>query len=81
VSPQLTGIMDVMALENRLLFGLIDVYHSHFAQIPADIGSVLRIWDVYLGSQIRVLSIPNPGSASKNLTILTQKIVSKLSEI
>ncbi len=33
------------------------------------------------GSRIRIFSIPDPGSASKNLIILTQKIVSKLSEI
>jgi hypothetical protein len=32
-------------------------------------------------SRIRIFSIPNPGSSSKNLSILTQKIVSKLSEI
>jgi hypothetical protein len=37
-------------------------------------------------SRIRIFSIPNPsfidpGSASKNLSILTQKMVSKLSEI
>ncbi len=32
-------------------------------------------------SRIRIFSIPDPGSASKNLSILTQKIVSKLSEI
>ncbi len=36
----------------------------------------------YLGclSRIRIFSIPDPGSASKNLSILTQKLVSKLSE-
>jgi hypothetical protein len=47
--------------------------------------SVLRIWDVYLGSRTQNipsqipdpnLSISDPGSASKNLSILTQKIVS-----
>jgi hypothetical protein len=50
--------------------------------------AVLRIRYVYPGSEffhpgsrIRIFSIPNPGSASKNLRILTQKIVSKLSEI
>jgi hypothetical protein len=32
-------------------------------------------------SRIRIFSIPDSGSASKNLSILTQKIVSKLSEI
>jgi hypothetical protein len=32
-------------------------------------------------SRIQIVSIPHPGSASKNLSILTQKIVSKLSEI
>ncbi len=42
--------------------------------------------DVYPGSEffpsrIRTSSIPYPGSASKNLSIITQKIVSKLSEI
>jgi hypothetical protein len=29
----------------------------------------------------RVMKIPDPGTASKKLSILTQKIVSKLSEI
>jgi hypothetical protein len=33
--------------------------------------SVMRIRDVYLGSRIRIFSIPDPGSASKNLSILT----------
>ncbi len=33
------------------------------------------------GSQIRFFSIPQIGSASKNVSILTQRIVSKLSEI
>ncbi len=33
---------------------------------------VLRIRDVYPGSRIRLFSIPDPGSASKNLSILTQ---------
>jgi hypothetical protein len=40
--------------------------------------TVLRIWDVYPGSdffpsRIRTVSIPDPGSASKNLRILTPK--------
>ncbi len=40
---------------------------------------VLRIRDVYPGSEcfstrIRIFSILDPGSASKNLSILTQKI-------
>ncbi len=34
--------------------------------------AVLRIRVVYLGSRIRLFSIPDPGSASKNLGILTQ---------
>jgi hypothetical protein len=46
---------------------------------------VLRVREVYPGSWIRIFSIPDPGSGStftsKNLSILTQKIVSKLSEI
>ncbi len=51
---------------------------------------MLRIRDVYLGSRIRISltriqgqKIPNPGSgsASKNLSVLTQKIVFKLSKI
>ncbi len=46
----------------------------------------LRIRDVYPGSKffpprIRIFSSPHPGSASKNLSILTQKMVSKFSEI
>jgi hypothetical protein len=36
---------------------------------------------IHPGYQIRNLSIPDPGSASKNLSILTQQIVSKLSKI
>ncbi len=32
-------------------------------------------------SRIRIFSIPTPRSASKNLSILTKKVVSKLSEI
>ncbi len=32
-------------------------------------------------SRIRIFSIPDPGSASKNLSILSRKMVSKLSEI
>jgi hypothetical protein len=35
----------------------------------------------YPGSRVKKIRIPNPGSASKNLIILTQKIVSKLSKI
>jgi hypothetical protein len=35
--------------------------------------SVLRILDVYSGSWIRIFSIPDLGSASKNLSILTKK--------
>ncbi len=60
--------------------------------------AVLRIRDVYPSSQIRIFSIPDPGSEffpfripdpgkdsririrKKNLSILTQKIVSELSE-
>jgi hypothetical protein len=40
--------------------------------------ALLRIRDVYPGS--RVKKIPDPGSASKNLSILALKIVFKLSE-
>ncbi len=35
----------------------------------------------FFPSRIRIFPIPDPGSASKNLSTLTQKIVSKLSEI
>ncbi len=35
--------------------------------------SVLRIRDVYFGSQIRIFSIPDPGFASKSFSILTPK--------
>jgi hypothetical protein len=47
---------------------------------------VLRIRDVYHGSEFfhpgsRVKKIPDPESGSKNLSILTQESVSKLSEI
>jgi hypothetical protein len=46
---------------------------------------VMRIRDVYPGSEFfhpgsRVKKFPDPGSASKNLSIFNQKIVSKLSE-
>jgi hypothetical protein len=36
--------------------------------------------DIYPGSRIRIFSIPDFGSAIKEFKILTQKIVSKLSE-
>ncbi len=36
--------------------------------------AVLRIRDVCPGSRIQMFSIPDPGSASNNLSILTQKI-------
>ncbi len=49
----------------------------YFYVLPA----VLRIRNVYPGYRIRIFSIPNPGSASKNFSILTKKTVSKLSEI
>jgi hypothetical protein len=38
---------------------------------------VLRIRDVYPGSRIRTVSIPDPGSSSKNLSILTPKKAKK----
>ena len=53
----------------------------------ADPGCLSRIPDptfFHPGSRIRTVSIPNHGSASKNLsivTLVTQNIVSKLSEI
>jgi hypothetical protein len=43
--------------------------------------AVLRIQDVYPGSRIRVFSIMDPGSASKNLSMLTPKNGSKRSKI
>ncbi len=49
--------------------------------------SVLRIWDVYPGSEfflsrIQVQKIPASASKNlKNLSVLTLKIVSKLSEL
>jgi hypothetical protein len=42
---------------------------------------VLWIRNVYPGSEFFQSQIPDPGSSSKNLSILTQKIVSKFSEI
>ncbi len=55
------------------------------AQVPKDIFnwifSVLRIRDVYSGSRTRIFSIQDPGSALKNLSILTLTIVSILSKI
>ncbi len=42
---------------------------------------MLRIRDVYPRSRIRIFSIPVPVSASKNLGILTQKMVSRLSKL
>jgi hypothetical protein len=38
-----------------------------------DPGCLSRIQDVYPGSRIRLFSIPDPGSSSKNLSILTPK--------
>ncbi len=51
--------------------------------MACSIGPVLRILDVYLGSEffpsrIRIFSIPGLVSASKSLCILTKKMVSKL---
>jgi hypothetical protein len=43
--------------------------------------AVLRIRNVYSGSRIQVFSIPDLGSASNYLSILTQKMVSKLYNI
>ncbi len=60
---------------------------------PHNYTDIQRIRDVFPGSRIRIFSIPDPGyrvekipdpgsgTASKNLSILTQKIVSKLLEI
>jgi hypothetical protein len=49
----------------------------HFMELskPLLLGhdAVLRIRDVYPESRIRIFFIPNPGSATKNLSILTQK--------
>ncbi len=42
---------------------------------------MLRIRDVYPRSDFFPSRIPDPGSASKNLSILTQKMFSKLQEI
>jgi hypothetical protein len=69
--------------EARLLLGKhMDAITE--AQTPL-LNAVLRIRDVYPGSRIRLFSIPDPGSelspsripdprsASKNLSILTQK--------
>ncbi len=68
-------ILVVSALHKRnaepAVFLSLWLYFTHF--------SVLRIRDVYPGSEF--FPIPDPGSASKNLDILTQKIVSNLSEI
>ncbi len=54
---------------------------SHCLQQVRNPKPVLRIRDAYPGRRIRIFSIPDSGSASKNWGILTQKIVSKLSEI
>ncbi len=40
--------------------------------------SSFAVRDVYPGSRSTIFSIPDPWSASKNLNILTQKIVSRL---
>jgi hypothetical protein len=62
------------------------VYFFAYRTVPsvADPGCLSRIR--IFPSRIRIFLIPDPnfshpGSASKNLSILTQKIVSKLSEI
>jgi hypothetical protein len=50
-----------------------------YAKTTRELDTVLRIQDVL--SRSRIFSILDPGSASENLSILTEKIVSKLSEI
>jgi hypothetical protein len=40
--------------------------------LPMENHAVLRILDVYPGSRIRIFSIPDPGSSSKKLSILTK---------
>ncbi len=65
------------------LLGPVQLKHIRILiKIPTE-KAVLRIRDVHPGFRIRNFSILDPGSASKNLStdVLTQKMVSKLSEI
>ncbi len=58
--------------------------HEHLPgsiEAKASPSPMLRIRDVYPRSWNRLFSIPDLGPASNNLSILTQTIVSKLSEI
>ncbi len=57
---------------NLVMASLIPTMRSEFQNLPFPLSPVLRIRDVYPGS--RIFSIPDPGSASKNLSILTQKL-------
>ncbi len=56
------------------------IHHFSFTSV-SDPGCLSRIPDTtffYPGSRIRIFSIPDPGSASKNLSIFNPKMVSKL---
>jgi hypothetical protein len=39
--------------------------HLRFHSIILLVQTVLRIWDVYPGSRIRIFSLPDPGSANR----------------
>jgi hypothetical protein len=54
---------------------------ARFSVSVADPGCTVYPGSKFCPSRIRILSIPDPGSESKNLSILTQKIGSKLPEI
>jgi hypothetical protein len=58
----------------------VPIFSCSPTKTKQSLGAVLRIRDVYPGSEffpsrIRIFPVPYPGSASKNLSILTQKIV------
>ncbi len=63
----------------RLLWFLVEIKHQ-FPGSVADLGCLSRIPSqtfFHPGSRIRTVSIPDPGSSSKNLSILTPKKAKK----
>jgi hypothetical protein len=81
---ELDGVMVAVGTTN----GRVLVYDVRNIKAPLHdfqvnvlaIGTVLRIRDVYPGSEffpsrVRIFSIPDPGSASKNLSILPKNVL------
>jgi hypothetical protein len=64
--------------EPRITYNQTQIrYVTELFVIKLYIIPVWRIRDVYPGSRIRLFSIPDPGSSSKNLSILTLKKAKK----